>query len=174
LLAWLRVVDRCVVVANRVTMMVVLALIAIIVFANVMLRYLTDESIVWSEEVARYLMIWLTFLGIGPVFRVGGHIAVDSLHTILPARVTLVLRAGIVLLIAGFSVALVRFGMMLVERTWAQTTPVTDVPFGLISAAVPIGFFFTLWHLAAAAPRFILGQGFEQSTDLNPDEVGSL
>jgi TRAP-type C4-dicarboxylate transport system permease small subunit len=171
---WLKALDSLVVAANRMAMIAVLALMAIIVFANVMLRYLTDESIVWSEEVARYLMIWLTFLGIGPVFRIGGHIAVDSLHSVLPRRLALVLRAGIFVLIAGFSLALVRLGSILVERTWAQTTPVTEVPFGLVSAAVPVGFLLALWHMAAAAPRFILGHGFERSADLNPEEVGSL
>ena len=155
-------------------MMAVLALMAIIMFANVMLRYLTDESIVWSEEVARYLMIWLTFLGIGPVFRVGGHIAVDSLQAVLPPRAALVLRAGIFLLIVGFSIVLVHLGLILVERTWVQTTAVTEVPFGLVAAAVPVGFFFALWHLAAAGPGFVLGHGFEKSADINPDEVGSL
>lgn len=166
--------DRYVLAANRTLMIVVLALMAMIVFANVALRYLTDESLIWSEEVARYSMIWLTFLGIGPVFRIGGHIAVDSLHNVLPRGVALALRAAIFLLIAGFSLAIVRLGATLVERTWAQTTPVTEVPFGLVSAAVPVGFLLALWHMAAAAPRFILGGGFERSADLNPDEVGSL
>ena len=42
------------------------------VFANVALRFLTDHSILWVEEVSRYLMIWLTFLGAGLVLRYGG------------------------------------------------------------------------------------------------------
>jgi TRAP-type transport system small permease protein len=172
--AALLVADRYVLAANRGVMIAVLALMAVIVFATVALRYLTDSSLIWSEEVSRYLMIWLTFLGIGPVFRIGGHIAVDSLHNVLPRGVALVLRAAIFLLIAGFSLWLVRLGGLLVERTWAQTTAVTEVPFGLVSAAVPVGFALALWHMAAAAPRFVLGGGFERSADLNPDEVGSL
>lgn len=171
--SWLGALDRGVVAVNRAAMMVALGLIAIILFANVMLRFLTDESIVWSEEVARYLMIWLTFLGIGPVFRVGGHIAVDSLHAVLPEKVAVALRTGIVLLIAGFAVALVRLGWTLVERTWIQTTPVTEIPFSFVSAAVPVGFGLAVWHVAAAALPFIRGQGFERSADINPDEVGS-
>ena len=48
--------------ANRWALILLLAAMAVIVFANVALRYLTNESIEWAEEVARHLMIWLTFL----------------------------------------------------------------------------------------------------------------
>ncbi len=51
-----------------------------IVFVNVVLRYTTGDSIVWAEEVARHLMIWVTFLGAGLVLRFGGHVAIDALH----------------------------------------------------------------------------------------------
>ena len=62
--------------ANRWALIVLLAAMSMIIFANISLRYFTNESIEWAEEVARYLMVWLTFLGAGPVLRYGGHIAV--------------------------------------------------------------------------------------------------
>mgnify|MGYP006185517733 CR=1 FL=1 len=57
--------ERVFVEANKWALIAILAAMACIVFANVSLRYLTNYSITWAEEVARYLMIWMTFLGAG-------------------------------------------------------------------------------------------------------------
>lgn len=166
--------DRAFVSLNRWLMIAALAGMAVIVFANVSLRYLTDESIVWSEEVARYLMIWLTFLGVGPVLRAGGHIAVDTLLTALPKRAAQGLRLIVLLLIAGFCLAAAWYGYALVQRTIPQTTPVTDISFAFVSAAVPTGFLLALWHLIAIAKGYVADAAFEPSDDLNPNEAGSI
>ena len=171
---WLRGVDRVVLAANRALMILALGAMALIVFANVALRYLTDASIVWSEEVARYLMIWLTFLGIGPVLRLGGHIAVDSLQAALPRQPALLLRAMVLGLMAAFCVVVVWYGIDLVRRTWFQTTPVTGIPFSVVSAAVPAGFALALWHLLAVARGYVRDNAFEMSPDLAREEAGSV
>ncbi len=59
---------------------------SVIIFVNVAMRYLTSNSLEWAEEVSRHMMIWLTFLGAGPVLRYGGHIAVENLQDALPAK----------------------------------------------------------------------------------------
>jgi TRAP-type C4-dicarboxylate transport system permease small subunit len=159
---------------NRALMIAALAAMAVIVFANVALRYLTDESIVWSEEVARYLMIWLTFLGIGPVLRVGGHIAIDTLPAALPQGAARVLRTLLLLMVGGFCLAGAWYGYALVQRTIPQTTPVTDVSFALVSAAVPTGFLLAVWHLVAVARGYVESAAFEVSADMNPGEAGSI
>jgi TRAP-type C4-dicarboxylate transport system permease small subunit len=171
---WLSAVDRQVVWINRALMIAALAAMSVIVFANVMLRYLTDASIVWSEEVARYLMIWLTFLGVGPVLRLGGHIAIDTLQEALPPRAAQALRVVIVGLIALLCLAVIWYGWALVQRTAAQTTPVTEVSFSIVSAAVPTGFALALWHLVAVARGFVRDNAFEVSSDLGRDEAGSV
>ncbi len=170
----LRAIDRRVVWVNRALMIAALAAMAVIVFANVMLRYLTDASIEWSEEVARYLMIWLTFLGIGPVLRVGGHIAVDSLQEALPSGAARILRTLVLTLVAVLCVAMIWYGHALVQRTAFQTTPVTEISFSIVSAAVPTGFLLALWHLVAIARGFVRENAFEVSADLGRDEAGSV
>src|SRR5690606_21805440 len=99
-------VERAFVALNRWALILLLAAMACIVFANVVLRYLTNDSLVWAEEVARYLMVWLTFLGAGQVLRFGGHIAIENLHDFLPGPAGRALR---VLLVLGM---LLFFGVM--------------------------------------------------------------
>ena len=59
---------------NRWMLIGMLAVMSVIIFCNVVLRYTTNESIEWAEEVSRHLMIWVTFIGAGPVLR---HHAVE-------------------------------------------------------------------------------------------------
>lgn len=167
-------VDRAVLAANRGLMIVAFALMTVLVFAGVALRYLTNENLVWAEELSRYLMIWLTFLGIGPVLRLGGHVAVDSLHAYLPRPAAIAMRALITALIALFAVYLIYAGWLYVSRTWLQTTPVLLIPFAWVAAAVPVGFALTLWHLVMIAGGYVREGTFETSQDLDPDQAASL
>ena len=79
-------IERILVACNRWLLILLLVAMACIVFANVVLRYTTGDSIVWAEEVARHLMIWVTFLGAGLVLRFGGHVAIDNLHQAVSTR----------------------------------------------------------------------------------------
>lgn len=168
------IVDRAVLGTNRVAMIAALAAMSAIVFVNVMLRYLTSESIVWAEEVARYLMIWMTLLGIGPLLRIGGHVAIDNLQDAVPPALARLVRLLVVGVILAFCVFLVWIGWRFAERTMVQTTPVLEIPFGFIAAAIPVGGALAVWHLLAVARGFVVERRFEQTDELEPNAAGSL
>jgi TRAP-type transport system small permease protein len=67
-------------------LMVVLCLLAmvIMVFGNVIMRYVFNSGILISEELSRYAFIWLTYLGAMVAMREGGHLGVDTLVKHLP------------------------------------------------------------------------------------------
>jgi TRAP-type C4-dicarboxylate transport system permease small subunit len=62
-----------------------LALMVVLVFGNVVLRYAFNLGITVSEEVSRFLFVWLTFLGAIVAFRERGHLGVDMVVSRLPA-----------------------------------------------------------------------------------------
>src|SRR5438876_9991730 len=110
--------DRILLRLNRWLVIGMLAAMALMVFANVALRFLTDHSILWVEEVSRYLMIWLTFLGAGLVLRHGGHIGIDTLQESFPRRAAH-LRALICILLLGFFSFMLWFGSRSAVLTWS-------------------------------------------------------
>ena len=169
-----RRIDKGILAVNRALMIAALAVMAVIVLANVLTRYLTNYSIPWSEELARYLMIWLTFLGIGPVLRLGGHVAIDTLQDSLRASMARAVRLLIVAAVAVFCAVVAYFGSAYVGRTWMQATAVMEIPFALVAAAVPTGMILALWHLAVVARGFILERRFDESTDLSPEEAAAI
>ena len=94
--------ERVLVVANRWVLILLLLAMSCIVFANVVLRYTTGDSIVWAEEVARHMMIWVTFLGAGLVLRFGGHVAIDNFHQAVGEQGACVVRAIVALGLGAF------------------------------------------------------------------------
>ena len=56
----------------------------VMVFGNVVMRYVFDSGILISEEMSRYCFIWLTYIGAMVAMREGGHLGMDSLVKVLP------------------------------------------------------------------------------------------
>ena len=159
--------DRGFLWANRVLLMALLALMSVLVFTNVVLRYTTGDSIVWAEELSRYLMTWLTFLGAGLVLRYGGHLAIDNLQDVVPGRIGKLLRVLIASCVAGFALAMMWLGALYIMRAWAQTTPVMELPFGLVYSALPIGFLFLLLHLAMFVRDFVTERRYDRDSEFD-------
>src|SRR5215831_16956706 len=63
-----------------------LAAMVVLVFTNVVLRYAFNSGIATSEELSRWLLVWLTFLGAIVALRQHAHLGVDMLVRALPAR----------------------------------------------------------------------------------------
>jgi TRAP-type C4-dicarboxylate transport system permease small subunit len=64
--------------------LLVLWVLGILVFVQFFSRYALNDSVAWTEEVARYLLIVLTFVGAGGAVRRGTHIRVEALEMALP------------------------------------------------------------------------------------------
>ena len=166
--------ERGLVAANRWLLIVLLLAMAIIIFSNVVLRYTTGDSIIWAEEVARHMMIWVAFLGAGLALRFGGHVAIDSLHRAVSLRAARVLRAVVVLGLSVFFIFMTVASSDYVWRTRFQSTAATDIPISFIYAAMPVGFVLMLVHLLLVARTYILEGEFASSKDMDGEAAGSL
>jgi TRAP-type transport system small permease protein len=69
----------------KVAIVLCLAAMVVLVFTNVTLRYLFNSGIPTSEELSRWLLVWLTFLGAIVALRQHAHLGVDTLVRALPA-----------------------------------------------------------------------------------------
>jgi TRAP-type C4-dicarboxylate transport system permease small subunit len=146
--------DRAFIRANQWAVIAMLGAMATMVFANVALRFLTDRSILWVEEVSRFLMIWLTFIGSGIVLRHGAHVAIDSLAQAIP-HFAAAIRGAVLATLAVFFVVMIALGLRYAALTWDQTTPVLGIPFGAVYLAMPIGFALMLLHLVLMASTYV-------------------
>ncbi|MCR4268849.1 TRAP transporter small permease [Nitratireductor sp. ZSWI3] len=154
--------ERYFLAANKWALVLLLSAMAVIVFANVSLRYLTNFSIIWAEEVARYLMIWMTFLGAGMALRAGGHVAIGNFQELLGTNAQRMVRVFILLLLVAFCAIMIWMGKDYMTRARFQMTPATRVSFSYIYAAMPIGFTLLIVHLGLIARSFVLENRFAE------------
>ena len=166
--------ERRFVAANRWLLILLLAAMSLIVFANVALRYLTSSSIEWAEEVARHMMIWLTFTGAGLVLRYGGHIAVDNLQDALPAPAAMAVRAVVAALLFALFVVMVWHGGSYVQRAMFQTTAATQIPFGYIYAAMPLGGALLIAHFLFVLRGYVTQRRFAADAHFDATASASL
>lgn len=109
-----------------------LATMVLLVFGNVVLRYGFNSGIVFSEEVSRFVFMWLTLLGALVALHDGAHLGMNSVIAALPVWGQRVARFSSDLLMLGCCV-------LLSHGTWKQVvlamddhSPVTGVPMGLV------------------------------------------
>ena len=99
---------------------VCLALMVVLVFGNVVLRYGFNLGITVSEELSRWLFVWMTFLGAIVALREHGHLGVDTLVKRLPTlwRKICLVASQLLMLFATW---------LLLSGSWTQTLINLDV-----------------------------------------------
>ena len=121
------------------------------VLAQVVFRYFFGDPLVWSDELARYLFIWCSFLGWVIAARRRSHLSVSILQSQLPpAGRALMALVGAIAAIS-FNVLLVYYGMRIAERNWDVETTSLAVSMGLVYAVVPAAALAVLLHAVADA-----------------------
>ncbi|HZH07846.1 MAG TPA: TRAP transporter small permease [Lautropia sp.] len=102
-------------------------------------RYVLGHAPGWSEELARYLMVWLTMLGSASVLRSGGHISVTTLTDRLgPRALASVLAVRDAALVATSGV-LAWWGVLFSEMNGVQESAAMEIPMSIPYAALPAG-----------------------------------
>src|SRR5713101_8923301 len=115
-------------------------ILAFVVFYQVFTRYVLNDAAGWTEEIARYLLIAVTFLGGAMAVRRNTHIQVDFVYRFLPRR------AGRVLSLLVDAVRVAFFGYaawltwLLIDRIGTQRMAVIELPIGLVFGAMLAGF----------------------------------
>jgi TRAP-type C4-dicarboxylate transport system permease small subunit len=138
--------------ANRAAehlMAALLALMAILVGVQVAGRFLFHYSIPWSDELTRFLLVWVSFLGVSAAARRGAHPGIDMLVRALPPRWQRVAGRLALLLAFAFLALVLLAGGELVVRTWAQRSPSLGWRMSWPHLAVPLSALLALLHWAA-------------------------
>jgi TRAP-type transport system small permease protein len=127
---------------------VILLITVLVVSAQVILRTFTRHSILWSEEIALLLMVWLAFIAMAIGVEKAMHISVGLFFNKFPKW----LKTGATklndVLTAGFGFALIYFGILLISSTATSTLPATKLPSCWKYMMIPIsGVFITYFSL---------------------------
>ncbi len=119
------------------------------VILQVFCRYVLNHSLFWSEELARYLLVWLTFIGATVAYHRNMHPGVDILFKRLDRSSRDRIRQIVHLVSLSFFLVMIWYGCTFAYFIRVQTTPALSLPKWLIFSIIPIsGALFSL-HGAA-------------------------
>lgn len=124
---------------NDVSVVILFVAMTITVLVQVFFRYVVQSPLRWTEEAARYLMIWLVLLGSGVAMRNKAHLQVDVLTSALPERPKRFFNTIVSILILTFLIIMTFYGFKVSIKTVLQTSPAMRLPMSLIYAAFPVG-----------------------------------
>ncbi|MDR1533906.1 MAG: TRAP transporter small permease [Planctomycetota bacterium] len=126
---------------------VMFLIIFTVVMAQIIWRYGLDNPISWSEELSRYLFIWISLIGWSQATRGGHNIRITIIEEKLPPVLRLPLNILFKLMTAAYLCLLIYLGALMAQRYW--TRPSVAVPWftaGLVYLALPIGATFCLFY----------------------------
>ena len=127
-----------------------LAAMTLLVGVQIAGRFLFNYSIFWSDELTRFLLIWVAFLGMSAGVRRGSHPGIESLvRAVSPRAGRLILSLAVCCSLIFFAVML-GYGSLLAFRTWPQRSPSLGLRMGIPYLAVPAAGALMLLHGIAA------------------------
>ena len=160
------------------------AIMVAITFTQVVFRYIFNNALSWSEEVARYIFVWISWLGVSTGVRDDEHIKVMLLPDFLKRRklfrTEICLRILVLLLWIFTAVVVNYYGIIVIEKqlTLNAVTPAVRMPLWVVYVCIPFcGTIVGIRLLAnlAAAVRQLLAGGRggkpEDPSEVPPDSV---
>ncbi len=122
-------------------LILILAVALSIIFLQVVMRYVFQNSLSWSEELGRYLFIWMTWLGTGYAVRQKRHLRIEMLADLFQERGKLLLDIFAMTIWCGFTIFLIVKGSTITSMVWRreQYTAALEIPMAFAYASVPVG-----------------------------------
>ncbi|WP_282173922.1 TRAP transporter small permease [Cytobacillus firmus] len=113
-------------------------IMVIVVFLQVLFRFVLDQPLAWTEELSRYLLVWITFLGAGYAVSVKAHPSIELLFEKANQAVRRVLLALSTVLVVFFFYQIIVNSFIFIERSMMQTSPALQLPMGMVYMVIPI------------------------------------
>ena len=123
----------------KVILVVDLVIMTLLVFIQIIYRYILLKPIPWSEELARYLFEWLAFIGSSIAVKEKAHVGVEMFVHALPKplqRITNIIAYIGCMVFVGL---MTHYGFLVVGKTTKQLSAAIRMPMALPYLSVPLG-----------------------------------
>jgi len=127
---------------EKLVLAVIVLLMSVLVLVTsyqVFSRYVLNQPLRWSEELSRYLLVWIVFLGAWAALKEGRHLGMDILSRRIPPRWRPRLGVFVDAVVLAFLIAVLSIAPEILEITSRQRSAVLRVPMSLIYLAFPVG-----------------------------------
>lgn len=120
-----------------------MSVMTVIIFIQVVMRYIFQNSLTWSEELARYCFIWLIYLGISYGCKIMKHIKIDAALKMFPqkAKPYVVILGELCVLAFSVYIVITGWNLTVFQAALGKTSPALGLPLQYVNAAPAAGFF---------------------------------
>jgi TRAP-type C4-dicarboxylate transport system permease small subunit len=125
--------------AEAAALIALVAVMTVVVFLQVLYRYVLTQPLHWSEELARYLFVWLSILGATLGLQKRGHFGLDFFFRMLPEQAKRRMGFFIHLLMGAVVIVILVQGVTLVQKTFLQKSPAMEISMSWAYACLPVG-----------------------------------
>ena len=141
------------------------AAMTLVAILGVFFRYVMQSPFMWTEEVARYLLVWLGFTAINIALRQDRHIRVEILPKLVPPVVAKIVSYLVDALIAFFFIVLLKQGYLLTINS-IMTAATFPLSMSWVLVAVPVAAGLTLIQLFLSIVKKIFSEFGPESKSL--------
>lgn len=132
---------------SKILLCVFMAVMCIDVLFGVLNRFVFKFPVAWTDEIARYLMIWITMLGSSIALKVGAHIGFSYVFERLGKAKKAAFVLGNLMSIFFLSIGSV-YGFALCSSQMSQISPALRISMSIPYSAIPIGCSIMIFHLS--------------------------
>ena len=129
-----------------------------VAIAHVVMRYIFNNALTWSEEFLRFAMVWFALLSAALLHHKKGHVGILIFRDMLPNRLRNFCIRIVPILTFIVAVSVFIHGVQLLIKTRGQYTPALHIPVGVPYAAIPVSFFFMALFAFAQILEITLGK----------------
>ncbi|MDD2206374.1 MAG: TRAP transporter small permease [Aminobacterium sp.] len=113
-----------------------LIVMVVVVFLQVIFRFVLHSSLPWSEELSRYILVWISFLGASIGVKRGAHIGVEVVVNMLPPKMKKGVAFLATLCAAVFFALMVIYGRRILFIVSGQRSPAMEISMGIPYSAI--------------------------------------
>lgn len=124
----LAALNSAVLAVGRQIAIVLMGLMVLVILLQVVFRYLLNDALPWSEEAARFMMLWMAGIAAPSAYRWGGFVAIDMVPEMLPRRVGAILTFVLLLVAMLVLVTAVQLGWKHVNSGWLFNSSSLKIP----------------------------------------------
>lgn len=119
-----------------------MSFMTLLIFMQVVMRYVFNNSLSWSEELARYVFIWLIYLGISYGCKLRKHIKIDAALYLFPKKVRpyVILLGDILFVTFAIYITVTGLNYSMAQIQYNMRSPALKIPFQYIYMSTVVGF----------------------------------
>lgn len=151
-------VDKCLSMIENAVIILGLSAMFLILLEQVIMRYVFSRPLTWSEEAARFIFVYVSFIGISYAYRQKGHIRMEVVVNLFPQAV----RRGLEVLINLGTIALfcymIPFSFRFIGIQAGVKATATHIPMSIVYTALPLGMALSCVRLLISSLRIVWGE----------------